>query len=170
MKPRVICGVDNGCSGSLGILIDDSGALFHETPALKTRSYTKKEQYVTRVNYPLLYEILSLYPGALLVAERPMINPTRFAQSISAARAYEALLIAADRAGIPEPLTIDSKVWQRALLPEGTAGSEALKKASLAVGEELYPHLGAKIRKHGDADGLLIAVWAKRAGLGEQDR
>lgn len=55
----------------------------------------------------------------------------------------------------------DSKHWQRILLPKGAKGPE-LKKASMDIGCRLFPEHEKLIRKHKDADGLLIAEWARR--------
>ena len=52
--------------------------------------------------------------------------------------------------------TIDSKEWQRSVLGE-VKGSAALKIASRCRGIEMYPKHKTTIKKHKDADGLLIA-------------
>jgi hypothetical protein len=56
---------------------------------------------------------------------------------------------------------IDSKEWQKSLLPKGLKGSEELKKASLDVGKRLFPSLDIKK----DADGLLIAEYLRRKNV-----
>ena len=53
---------------------------------------------------------------------------------------------------------IDSKEWQKILLPKGLKGSDELKKASLDVGKRMFPELNLKK----DADGLLIAEFLRR--------
>ena len=62
---------------------------------------------------------------------------------------------------------IDSKAWQRELLPKGLR-KEELKKASLDVGRRLFPQIDWT--KFKDADGLLIAEWGRRKGGGEEAR
>ena len=54
---------------------------------------------------------------------------------------------------------IDSKEWQKELLPSGLAKLE-LKIASLQIGQRLFPNVNFK--GFPDADGLLIAEWARR--------
>ena len=49
---------------------------------------------------------------------------------------------------------VDSKMWQKHLLPAGLKG-EMLKKGSLQVASRIYPFIDLKGFK--DADGLLIA-------------
>ena len=51
---------------------------------------------------------------------------------------------------------------QKDMLPKGCKGEE-LKKASLDIGNRLFPSF--KTVKHPDRDGLLIAEWARRKGL-----
>jgi len=58
---------------------------------------------------------------------------------------------------------IDSKEWQKVLLPKGIKGSDELKKASLDIGKRMFPTL--KIKK--DADGLLIAEYLRRKYLNQ---
>ena len=59
-----------------------------------------------------------------------------------------------------KPEYVDSKKWQKALLPIGIKGSEELKKASLEVGKKLFPTINFKGFK--DADALLIAEFYRR--------
>jgi hypothetical protein len=74
---------------------------------------------------------------ALAVIERPMINPMRFQASVSAARSLEATLIAIESLGIPR-MYVDSRQWQKALLPHWCKGPE-LKHASADIGCRLFP-------------------------------
>jgi hypothetical protein len=53
---------------------------------------------------------------------------------------------------------IDSKEWQKALLPSGLEKQE-LKFASLNVGERLYPNIN--LSSFDDCDGLLLAHYCK---------
>jgi hypothetical protein len=50
------------------------------------------------------------------------------------------------------------------MFPKGLKGIE-LKKASMDIGIRLFPHLEEVIIKQKDADGLLIAEWARRNNL-----
>ena len=58
---------------------------------------------------------------------------------------------------------VDSKEWQGLMLPKGTKGSDDLKLASLSIGSRLFPQFSDQFKK--DADGILIAEWAKRSQL-----
>ena len=51
------------------------------------------------------------------------------------------------------------------MLPKGIEGSAELKKASKDIGCRLFPSQADLINKHKDADGLLIAEWARRESL-----
>jgi hypothetical protein len=57
---------------------------------------------------------------------------------------------------------VDSKDWQKEMLPKGTQGEE-LKKASLDISNRLFPMYADF--KHPDRDGLLIAEYARRKNL-----
>jgi hypothetical protein len=89
-----------------------------------------------------------------------MVNSTRFNASLSAIRALEATLIALEESKLPYEY-IDSKEWQKHLLPKGLKGSDELKKASLDIGKRLFPSL--ELKK--DADGVLIAEYLRRKQL-----
>jgi hypothetical protein len=99
----------------------------------------------------------------IAIIERPMINPTRFKASISAARSLEATQIIFESLGIPY-MFIDSREWQKAELPKGYEGPE-LKKASMDIGCRLFPDKAELIKKHKDADGLLIAHYAYKSNF-----
>ena len=58
---------------------------------------------------------------------------------------------------------VDSKDWQKVLLPKGTKGSDELKKASLDIGNRLFPQFADN--KHKDRDGILIAEYGRRLNL-----
>lgn len=165
----IYIGIDNGVTGSIGIIGDsDELPQYLKTPVRKTLSYTKKKQFVTRVDvHGLRCIIAEVQRGVscrmVAVLERPMVNPTRFKASESALRALEATLIVLEGAGIAYQY-IDSKEWQRALLPSGIRKHE-LKIASMDVGMRLFPTLADEICAQRDADGLLIAEYAKRQRL-----
>jgi hypothetical protein len=76
---------------------------------------------------------------------------------LSAVRALEATLIAVEQHQFRYEY-IDSKEWQKELLPKNIKGSDELKSASLDVGKRMFPELNIKK----DADGLLIAEYLRR--------
>ena len=135
------------------------------------QNYTREKKNVTRIDTKALEAVLfGLMDRAqvspeecIAVIERPMVNPTRFMASCSALRALEATLIVLENLGIPRMYT-DSRAWQKKLLPQGCKG-EDLKRASEDIGLRLFPSLRPVIKKHKDADALLIAEWARREDL-----
>lgn len=153
-------GIDNGVSGAVGIVSNDSEPIWFPTPIISELSYTKKKQYITRIDHSKLYETLSKIVDSkdcLFILERPMINPTRFSASISAARSLESTLIIIESLKKPFEYT-DSKFWQNEMLPSGLKDKE-LKEASKQIGKRLFPQIDfGKC----DADAILIAEWARR--------
>jgi hypothetical protein len=170
MAHKIYIGIDNGVTGTIAWMGEGVAADMIETPVKSEQSYTKEKKNITRIDYPevvkRLTEITQFLDSpaeALAVIERPMINPMRFQASVSAARSLEATLIAIESLGIPR-MYVDSRQWQKALLPHGCKGPE-LKHASADIGCRLFPDREKIIGKHKDADALLIAEWARREGL-----
>ena len=170
MAHKIYIGIDNGVTGTLAWMGEGVAADMIETPVKSEQSYTKEKKNITRIDYSevvkRLKEITRLLDSpaeALAVIERPMINPMRFQASVSAARSLEATLIAIESLGIPR-MYVDSRQWQKALLPHGCKGPE-LKHASADIGCRLFPDREKIIGKHKDADALLIAEWARRESI-----
>lgn len=165
---RYYIGIDNGVTGSIGIIAEDKSEVsFWKTPIIKQQDYTKAKKNITRINGVLLKEELELYQKGediipFVLVERPMVDPTRFVATTSALRALEATLITLEMLNLPYQF-IDSKEWQKELLPKGIKGSEELKKASHDIGCRLFPTLDSNY--HTDFDGLLIAEYARRKKL-----
>jgi len=161
-------GIDNGVTGSIALVtkhISDNRLV--PTPTHKEQSYTKKKQQITRVSFPVLLALfrdLDDPEGPMVLIERPFNNPTGVKATVSAMRCLEATLIAVETMGWRYQY-IDSKEWQKALLPSGIKGTPELKAASRDIGKRLFPNLEDAIDKQKDADALLIAEWARRNGL-----
>ena len=158
---KTYIGIDNGSTGSIGIVTKDKADFFY-MPTFKSQDYTKKKKIVTRIDGLALQELLPNVESCLVVLERPLVNPTMFNATLSAVRAMEATLIVLEILQMPY-MFIDSKEWQKDMLPQGTKGRAELKKASYDVGCRLFPQF--KDRYNGDADGILIARWAQQKGL-----
>jgi hypothetical protein len=160
----LVIGIDNGTSGAIAIK-SDSGICFFQIPTFMEQNYTKAKGNISRIDTvkleALLKEKVSDVTSARAYLERPLVNPGRFKATISGVRALEATLIVLERLGIGVQY-IDSKGWQKELLPAGTTGSPELKKASRDIGIRLYPQYTDLITKQKDADALLIAEWAWR--------
>lgn len=166
---KVYVGIDNGVSGSIGVVGDSIESRFIPTPVKKEASYQKsKKTNINRIDFPVLYAFLKeqkeLGESIFVCIERPMINPTRFQASVSASRSLEATLIVIELLELPYQY-IDSKAWQKVLLPAGLKGSVEQKSASKDIGIRLFPEHKEIIGKQKDADGILIAEWARRSRL-----
>ncbi len=160
---KYFLGIDNGTSGTIALLDEDGDAIFFiETPAKIEQSYTKTKQNISRVDTVRLREILTSYSKEPITAiiERPLVNPKMFKTTMSAMRALEATLCLLEELQFPH-LYVDSKQWQKEMLPSGTKGSPELKKASLDIATRLFPKYRELIKKHKDGDALLIAEWAR---------
>lgn len=163
----IYIGIDNGATGTIGILKGKEVLFFLETPVVKMQDYTKKKKAISRLavnEFKLIIEQAKEYAqgdSILAVLERPLVNPQLFNATIVAVRVLEAQLGVLESLDIPYTF-IDSKEWQRVLLPQGTKGSSELKKASEDIGCRLFPQYKDLILKHKDADGLLIAEYARR--------
>jgi len=156
----LIIGIDNGSTGSIGILEKDT-YFFCKTPVKKERSYTKVKQNITRIHYPNLYDLLQKKIGtkkAIALIERPMVNPTRFKATISALRCLEATLICCEQLQI-DVVYVDSKQWQKEMFKTINNDELSTKEKSLYVGKQLFPLYENLIEKHKDADSLLMAYW-----------
>jgi hypothetical protein len=161
----VYCGIDNGVSGSIGF-VSEGHSLFVLTPVKLMTNYQKKAKQLNRIDFKGLTKLFEDFtPQSIKVfLERPLVNPGRFNATTSALRAFEATIICLEELNLPYEY-IDSKQWQKKLLPDGIKGSEAQKKASMDVGMRMFPQFAEEIRKHKDADGILIAEWARRERL-----
>ena len=158
----IYIGIDNGSTGSIGILDGDLSTM-HLTPTKVELNYQKTSpKTIARIDGFNLEEILSHYSDHphRIGLERPMVNPMHFHATCSAVRSHEATLITFEKLNMSFEY-IDSKSWQKMLLP-AVKGSRELKKASVQVGIRLFPHLEDIINKRGDADGILIAEYLRR--------
>lgn len=165
---KTYIGVDNGVTGSLAMIRAEESAMV-EVPVVRQQSYQKEKAQITRIAYHDLVACLSEWVRhsrgyAFVVIERPYVNPKGFKATASALRALEATLIAVESLGLPYAY-VDSRQWQRQLLPKGVRGTSELKLASRDIGIRLFPQLSDAVTRHGDADSLLIAEWARREGL-----
>lgn len=170
---KIYIGIDNGVTGSIGIIDPiDFGIYgkptFQKIPIITQQNYTKKKGNISRVNSKELGLIFKKYLNyfefdILVILERPLVNPTMFKATLSAVRCLESTLCLLEYFQFPY-MYVDSKKWQRELLPKDCHGPE-LKQASHDIGIRLFPHLKKEIDKHKDADGILIAEWARRNNL-----
>jgi len=173
----IYVGIDNGVSGSIGIVGEKIEPFYYKIPVFKHLDYTKKEKWIHRIDYDKLLQFLSIDTLGLkefvkVFIERPMINPKAFNASLSAIRALEVVLIVLEKLNLSRQY-IDSKEWQKEMLPVArktkvtkkgksiqVIDNEKVKKISLEVGKRLFPTINFTGFK--DADGLLIAEYCRR--------
>ena len=160
---KVIIGVDNGITGTIGVINGKHGNIFIQTPIIKQQDYTKKKKIVSRIAVPALKNFFQAQytdkNNVMVLIERPMVNPGRFTATLSAIRALESILTILESLELPYVFE-DSKKWQKELLPSGFKGNE-LKIASRDIGIRMFPQFKELIQKHGDADGILIAEYGR---------
>lgn len=157
-------GIDNGCTGSVGILNESGLVEYHKMPTFSDLDYTKKKKNITRIHSKNLMRLLGIKTAGSLASEvcvfmeRPMVNPGRWNATVSALRSWEAVLVCVEALGFRREF-VDSKQWQSVLLPSGTE-KEALKTVSLQIGKRLFPQVDFTGFK--DADGLLLSEFCRR--------
>lgn len=157
-KKRAFVAIDNGVSGSIGIITEDGESFMYKTPTKNEQSYTKAKNRITRVDVVKLKAMLSMCASnSKVILERPMVNPKMFRTTMSAMRALEATICVLEDLNLPFEYE-DSKSWQKEMLPSGYKGEE-LKVASLDIGKRLFPHIDLK---HPDRDSILMAEYLRR--------
>ena len=155
----IYIGIDNGITGSIGIIDGEYSQFFH-TPTVRELSYTKAKKFIERIDWRELKKILTRDDEVKMVGlERPLVDSTKFVATQSAMRSLEATLIILEALKLPYEY-LDSKEWQKVMLPDGVKGSDELKKASLDIGKRLFPQHAELYKK--DADGILIAEYIRR--------
>lgn len=161
---KIYIGIDNGTTGTIGVVGGNIEPRLYHTPTKKEQDYTKAKKIVTRLDCTAFTEIFDGLNknDIMVVCERPMVNPTRWTASLTAIRCWEATLIVLEMLGIAHQY-VDSREWQKVLLPKGIKGADEQKRASKDIGNRLFPQFADF--KHGDRDGLLIAEYARRANL-----
>lgn len=165
------CGIDNGVSGSFAVIYPDRVSEFRPMPTFSEQNYQKKAKNITRIHFETLFAWLRTIDRKtdesidrwVVVIERPMVNPGRFQATCSAVRCLESVLIAVGYTDAVRRF-VDSKEWQKVMLPKNVT-KEALKTASAQIGCRMFPKLRDAIIKHGDADSLLMAEWARQTKI-----
>lgn len=155
---KTIIGIDNGSSGTFAV-IGPFGSIF-ETMPVKEQLMGRAGKLIKRIDHAALSLILGPYCDKSLhihaYIERPFTGSAMMINtSVLSARAFEAVLIVLEQLWVGYTC-IDSKEWQKGVLGQ-IKGSAELKRASMLRGMEMFPQHAAIIKKHKDADGLLIA-------------
>ena len=133
----IYIGFDNGVTNNgIGVVDMLGEGKLYPLPVKRELSYTKEAKHITRVDIEGLTrwrdQLLENFPDVCasdirVGLERPMVNSTRFNASLSAIRALEATLIFLESFNWAYEY-IDSKEWQKALLPNGLKEATSLKK------------------------------------------
>lgn len=174
VEGRYVIAIDNGVTGAITIIRHDGVVHFHnKMPVFMQQSYTKKQQNISRIDVDELDSILSSVPlntVEMVYIERPMVNPGRFAATLSAMRALEAVLICVEACEYPYEY-LDSKDWQKEMLPHPKAKKTKIKKTQKQKKEEkdytkkladdIAKRLFPKVRIK-NSDSLLMAEYGRR--------
>jgi len=171
----IYVGIDNGVSGSIGIIKKGAKPVYVKMPVFEFLDYPKtKEKWIHRIEVNKLFNILYPYSSSNIrvFLERPMVNPLAFNATMSGIRAMEATLIVLERLDLSKEY-IDSKEWQKEMLPKArktkvtkkgksiqVIDNKIVKKISLEIGKRIFPKIDFAGFK--DADGLLIAEYCRR--------
>lgn len=193
-----ILGIDNGVSGSFA-LMDPSGNIrvFSHVPTYKERKWTKPKvkklksgvkhtyDYITLIDIDAFQRMLVPYTSVITdihcFLERPAISYAAawsMKTSISAAMSWANVVYVLKRLQIPRT-DVDSKDWQRILIPEAMgennkeymktlkAGdrNKLLKEASDMNAKEIWPKFVGK--ELGDGDSINLCEYGRRKLLGE---
>lgn len=164
----MIIGIDNGVSGSITIMSNDGTVLdYFPTPTKKTLKPTKKVQWITVVLYDELYYRLKKHveheSSVKCYMERAFINYKMFNATMSSVMAYIITVLVLEQLHISYEV-VDSKDWQKHMLPEGILGKKELKEAAKCVANRLFPSV--RIKRADLADSLLIAEYYRRKNMG----
>jgi len=156
-----ILGLDNGTTGSLSVYDTNLNIMaLHTLPVKKELDYTKKAKHITRIDYPGMCDLLNRIKAGTndihCYMEKPFMAGAMFMQtSINAFRCFESELIALEESEVGYTV-INSKDWQKQVLPKGIKGRKELKKAALDIAKRLYPYLSEKLNIE-NADSVLIS-------------
>lgn len=177
---KLVIGLDNGATGTICAIIPEHKYLnFIQTPSKVSLDYPKEVTYINRVDIEKLAEFIKknikvakkFYKQqikSIVIMQRPMVNPQRFKQSGNALRALEATIITLQNLNI-NYIIIDSKKWQHYFFGKNTMILD-LKAQSMKKGLQILDNYNINkaskeaisdvIKKHGDADGMLICQFA----------
>lgn len=172
----LIIGMDNGTTGTWCSWLYDYGILdFVETFSKRTLNYQQQINYIDRIDHELLKDwikkqvknakkVYNREIKVIIVLQRPMVNPQRFDSSLLAVRAFESTIIILQQLEL-NYIILDSKKWQHYFFGKETMllnlKYESLKKGLLLLNEEEdVEDLKQIVKKHGDADALLITKFA----------
>lgn len=163
MSDRITIGIDNGQSGSVGIVAGSLSTTFSPVPTKPYLHYGKKGSIGQRLDRARLIDLLSnsitdgfghrLFTPRVFI-ERPFSG--KFINAVVPAhRFFEGTIIVMEDMNLGYEV-VDSREWQAAMLGK-VRGSTELKLASKLRGIQMYPQFRDTIEKQGDADGLLLA-------------
>jgi len=165
----IYIGMDNGSTGTVGIVNTDRTICdFFNTPIIKELSYnTTSKKFVSELDIEVFSNRVKGLIGdskepIFAILERPFSNgQAMYRNSVKLAYGFFVLQKQSMKLmGIGYEV-MDSKKWQKKILPPGTTSSGDLKRASKDIGIRLYPQFKTIMTRQGDADGMLIAEYAR---------
>lgn len=177
---QLVIGLDNGATGTICAIIPQFKYLdFIQTPSIISLDYPKDIQYINRVdteeitkwikkNIKKAKKFYKTEIKSIIIMQRPMVNPQRFKQSGHALRAFEATIIALQKLKL-DYVIIDSKKWQHYFFGKNTMlldlKAQSMKKGlqnlnNYQIKKKNKEQMSDIIKKHGDADGMLICQFA----------
>lgn len=192
---KVYIGIDNGVTGSIGIIKENGEAQYIKTPVFEDQDYVETVRIIKRIDRKALNSLISkLMDGnkIRIVLERPFSNPIAYSTSLSAIRAFDSTISVLEDLSLGYDV-IAPKQWQKIILPISKPikkeipptnmtdsdtckwmesekkrlkaakdrRKKELKEVSLIIGKKLFPLVD--MTGFTDADGLLIAEYARRA-------
>ena len=190
----VYIAVDNGVTGTVGIIDKQGVGHLFPTPVKTALNYQKtKVKHITRIDVgafrallqPFIYKSGSLYHTdnklpIKVAIERPYTSTSsdgkgkfriNYDAMMSGMRALEATLIVLESLGLGYEF-MDSKDWQKKQLPYISVADKKdypakLKQVSREVGMRLYPNIDWS--KFKDGDGILIARQLQQNNIGNNN-
>lgn len=179
-----ILGIDNGITGSIALMDPSGKVVFHApVPVYKERKWTKPKlaklktktkvvyDEITMIDVVTLQRMLVKYTSTIsdihCFLERPAISYAAawsMKTSISAAMSWAYVVHVLKQLQIPRT-DVDSKDWQKQLIPEATGEqnkeymktlkkgdrNKLLKEAAYDLAKTLYPALNSKDKGAGDS-------------------
>ena len=200
-----ILGFDNGTTAHF-TLVDIEGNLiaYEKIPTFLQASWSKptKRKYKTKNGYvskpyqahftfvdidalkELLLKVVPSTEHTICYLERPAVNffmGWQIQSSLSAFGAWQSVLYVLKSLGI-ECIMIDSKQWQKDLIPQATGKNnkeylkslkkgernKLLKEAADKFAHELFPSI--EFKESGDGDSICIAEYYRRIQLKNKDK
>lgn len=153
----IYVGIDNGVTGSIGIVGEAINPMIFKTPVTLGFDFQKSGKQINRLDWDELDKLFQAWGKTIsrVAIERPLINPKLFSATISAVRSFESWILYLEKRAKVGYTVIDSRKWQKKYLP--AVSGKDLKKASLELAFREDPNLIIDSKQITDADAYWIA-------------